>query len=502
MGHLQIELQNKLYHHLLFVERKKNPDIFLKRLLKIFVSITNAKQGYIELKDEHNNIICAEDSFNSKQIKNIRNTISKGIIFEVLKKRKIVQTYSAVTDPRFGSRKSVQSAKIESVLCVPIHTDKVAGVLYLQGDSGFRVDSEEHIRDAKLIVNQIVPLVEKIYQDKLSQNLEDIDYLKKKYDTNGIIGDSKALKEVLKTSIMVAPLNISILITGETGTGKTQIAKVIHQNSLRKDKPFVELNCAALPETLIENELFGSLKGGHSSATSPILGKIAAANGGTLFLDEIGELPITVQAKLLQLLQSGFYYPLGSSEPLKADLRIITATNINLEQAIIQKKFREDLYYRINVFSIHLPSLFERKSDIEILSSFFCKESCKKHDFPEVEISKHVLNIFYRKKWNGNIRELEHTIESAIVKAIIEGKKKVLINHLPLSSYSDKSDIKSGFKEATLLFQKKYLKQNLEAQNWNISKTAKDIDISRSQLNNLIKSFHLVRNSIEKEKVL
>ncbi|MCP3944662.1 MAG: AAA domain-containing protein [Desulfobacteraceae bacterium] len=495
----QIHLQNKLYRHLLTEDRQRDPDAFLSKLLKIFVLITGANQGYLELQDYQKNIFWSSLSYNVQEIKNIQNAISKGIIAAALEDRKVLQTISAICDPRFNLRQSVKAAKIEAVLCVPIYTGRIQGVIYLQGGKGFKADAREHTRDAEFIVAHITPLIEQIYSHKkLSKNRDHTAYLRKKHKIEGVVGASRALEEVLKTALMTAPLNINLLLTGETGTGKTQFAEMIHQNSLRKKGPFVPLNCAALPETLMENELFGSIPGGHSSATKSIQGKVAAAQDGTLFLDEIGELSISVQAKLLQLLQSGFYYPLGSSKPVKANIRIITATNLDLKKQIKQKRFREDLYYRINVFSIHLPALAERKTDIDILAKYFCKESCKKHGISELDISYSVLNSLSNKIWKGNVRQLMHTIEAAVIYATLENKKEISYHHMfpPGSSSEGVNENALNFKAATLSFQRQFLGKNLNIRDWNVSRTAKDLAISRSQLNNLIKTFKLKPNRL------
>ncbi len=488
-----IYMQNMLYRHLLSGERN-DPDLFLKTLLHLFVKVTGAKQGYIELQDANKNVFWSSMSYSKLEIEHIKQAISKGIIAAVLKDQAPVKTVSAISDPRFGSRESVRAAKIESVLCVPIRTLLVHGVIYLQGKDEFKVNADDHIRDAGLIVKQISPLIDRICLkgEGLAQTNHTAD-LRKTHEIDDIVGSSKALKTALKTALTIASLDINILLTGETGTGKTQLAEMIHKNSARKTGPFVSVNCAALPETLIENELFGSVKGGHSSALNPVVGKVTAAEKGTLFLDEIGDLPFSAQAKLLQLLHSGFYYPLGSSKAKKADVRILTATNMDLDKAIHEKRFREDLFYRICTFTIHMPALTERVSDIGELAWYFCEKGCQKHDLTPLTMSSAVVSMLAARAWKGNIRQLKHTIEAAVIYASLEGRTEILSCHLfPKATGPGPQIIHPvKFKDATLLFQKRFLRRNLEAREWNISRTARELFISRSQLNHLIKKFQL-----------
>src|SRR6185503_5405365 len=195
--------------------------------------------------------------------------------------------------------------------------------------------------------------------------------LRRTLKASAIIGKSRALAGVLTQAAAAAPLDVTVLLTGPSGTGKTQLARVIHESSPRARGPFVELNCAALPEALLESELFGVLPGAHSTATRKIAGKVAAAEGGTLFLDEIGELKPAAQAKLLKLLESREYYPLGATHPVCADVRVIAATNLDIKAAVQRKDFREDLFYRLQVLPIRLPSLAERREDVALLAEHF-----------------------------------------------------------------------------------------------------------------------------------
>ena len=225
-----------------------------------------------------------------------------------------------------------------------------------------------------------------------------------------IIGESLAMRGLLSLIKKVAPTDSTVLILGESGTGKELVATSIHDNSERTDQPFIKLNCAAIPEELLESELFGHEKGAFTGATKSKPGKFDMANGGTLFLDEIGDMPYNLQAKVLRILQEQEFYRVGGSRTIKVDVRIIASTNKNLEKMVQEGTFREDLFYRLNVFTLHLPPLRERKEDISLLVDNFLQNAPKK-----VEISSVALQMLVAFSWPGNIRELQNTIESASV---------------------------------------------------------------------------------------
>jgi len=225
-----------------------------------------------------------------------------------------------------------------------------------------------------------------------------------------IIGESLAIRSLLSLIMKVAPTDSTILILGESGTGKELVATSIYEQSIRKNKPFIKLNCAAIPEELLESELFGHEKGAFTGATTSKRGKFDMANGGTIFLDEIGDMPFNLQAKILRVIQEREFYRVGGTSTMKVDVRFIASTNQNLEQMVKEGSFREDLFYRLNVFSLHLPPLRERKEDIPLIVDHFLEKSPK-----AVEISSTALQMLLTDSWHGNIRELQNTIERATV---------------------------------------------------------------------------------------
>ena len=244
--------------------------------------------------------------------------------------------------------------------------------------------------------------------------------LRERYDFSNIIGHSSRMRQVYEQVTQVAPANTSVLIRGESGTGKELIAHAIHYNSVRAKRPFVKVSCAALPETLIEAELFGHEKGAFTGADARKKGRFELADGGTLFLDEIGDLSLTTQVKLLRVLQEREFDRLGGTTTIKANVRLITATNRDLETAIADGSFREDLYYRLNVFSIFVPPLRERRDDVLLLADYFSEKYARENHKPIKRISTPAIDMLASYHWPGNVRELENAIERAVL--VCEGQ--------------------------------------------------------------------------------
>jgi transcriptional regulator with GAF, ATPase, and Fis domain len=238
-----------------------------------------------------------------------------------------------------------------------------------------------------------------------------------------LIGESQPMRELRAIIRLAGPRQSTVLITGETGTGKERVAQAIHMASRRSGAPIVAVNCGALPEHLIEAELFGHTKGAFTGAVGPRMGRFEQAHRGTIFLDEVGETPLMLQPKLLRVLQERELQRVGSSETLKVDARIVAASNMNLEQAVAQKRFREDLFYRLNVIPIRVPTLRERRSDIPLLAAHFIEAVCRREDLPQKTLTAEALRKLTEFEWPGNVRQLEHTMEMA---AALSGDRETI----------------------------------------------------------------------------
>lgn len=302
-----------------------------------------------------------------------------------------------------------------------------------------------------------------------------------------IIGKSPAMQEIFDLIDRVAPSDSTVLITGESGTGKELVAKAIHGNSSRCYMPFVAVNCGALPDSLLESELFGYEKGAFTGADHAKRGRFEMAQSGTILLDEIGDISLKTQVDLLRVLQQKEISPLGSESPIEVDVRILAATNRDLDASIKKGDFREDLFYRLNVISIHMPPLRERKEDIPLLANAFVKQQCMKMNREIVKISPPALRQLMDYHWPGNVRELENIIERALV---IGAGKEIMTDDLPFSRTDARvSDSPKSLK----MMERAHILRILELTEWNISKAAREMDIDRQTLYNKMNKYAIKR---------
>lgn len=310
-----------------------------------------------------------------------------------------------------------------------------------------------------------------------------------------LLGNSSEIEEIKKNINIVASTNATVLITGESGTGKEIVANLLHQNSCCSDGTLVKVNCAALSESLLESELFGHERGAFTGAISAKAGRFEIANGGTLFLDEIGEISPKLQSKLLRVLQEKEFEPVGSNKTIKANFRLIAATNKNLYEEVARGNFREDLFYRINVVPIHIPPLKDRPEDIPILLNHFLQYFCSEMRKPFMSFSDEALNILMKYNWPGNVRELRNLVERLVV---FSSSTTIHTHALPKEVRNKEADYiesdKTTFFEAKKDFEKNYITQALKRNNWNISATAKQIDIARKNLQLKIKQLNLSKD--------
>ncbi|WP_437960340.1 sigma-54-dependent Fis family transcriptional regulator [Sorangium sp. So ce119] len=496
----RVQRERDFYRKLLDLDDTDELDALLSEALALIVEIAGARRGYIELSSEAPGAAgprfwMAHDC-SGEQVEAIRAAISRGVIAEALATGETIATASALADPRFRERGSVKKHRIDAVLCAPIGRVPSLGVLYLQERVVPGPFSDEDRGRAELFARHLAALADRLLiRRRANEEADPTLPYRRVLRCEGLVGRSAAIAHVLQQVSLVAPLDVGVLLTGPSGTGKTQLARVLHDSGPRANEPFVELNCAALPETLIESELFGSLPGAHSGATRRVEGKVAAAERGTLFLDEIGELPLAAQAKLLQLLQSKEYFPLGASRPVKANVRIVSATNADLRVLVNKHAFREDLLYRLQVMPIRVPALDERRGDVPELCHRFCARFCQSHRLPELRMSPGALHAAESADWPGNLRQLEHAIETAVIRAAGEGARQVERRHLfpAEGATAGPEGRRPTFHEATRQFQERFLREALDELEWNITAVANALDLTRAHVYNLIRAFGFER---------
>jgi two-component system response regulator HydG len=313
--------------------------------------------------------------------------------------------------------------------------------------------------------------------------------MKDKSMLSGLIGTSAPMREVLDMIRLVADSSATVLIQGDSGTGKELVAKTIHMTSYRREKPFVVVDCGSLPETLLESELFGHVKGAFTGAHAFKRGLFEEADGGTIFLDEIADTTATFQAKLLRVLQEGEVKPVGGTQPIKIDARVISATNKDLSELVKARTFRQDLYYRLAVLPLYLPPLRERREDIPLLVAHFMAESCKRHRQPIRTISPEVMQALTDTSWPGNVRELQHYVERAVVTTT--GPILACTDLVALDSVAKDGDLRSATRGAVTQTERVRIVDALRKTGGNRSQAARRLKISRASLYNKLRDYNI-----------
>jgi DNA-binding NtrC family response regulator len=503
MGDDAAARERDFYRRLLDLGGQDQIEPLLDQALALIVEVTGARTAYLELHEDGDDR--ADPRFwrghncTPTTIGEIRTSISHGIIAQAIAAGRTMETPSALSDPRFEDLGSVRRQQIDAVMCAPVGTNPPVGVVYLQGRTRAGSFTPEDRERAELFARQLAPLAARLTARPFADRLDHTREIRLRFKCPEIVGTSPPLAHLLQETSLVAPLDVDVLISGPSGTGKSALARAIHDNSRRASGPFVALNCAAIPESLIENELFGAERGAHSMANRRIPGKIASAEGGTLFLDEVAELSAAAQAKLLHLLQAREYHPLGATEPVRADVRIISATNADLLALVATRRFREDLYYRLHVLPLAIPGLTDRREDIPELVTHFCAEVCRRHGLPSLTVSRRAALACREAPWPGHVRQLANAIEAAVIRAHGAHSETVDEHHV-FPSADRAADAPPTFQEATRVFQRRLLLEALERNDWNIVDTTRELGLARSHLYNLINAFSLKRDDVDAKR--
>ena len=473
----------------------------LHRVLEVLERHHNMVRGMITLLNEEDGEIYIEAANGiSSDGARARYRLGEGITGRVIESGKPVVVPQVSREPLFLNRAAKRELgdKEFSFICVPITLNRKA-VGALGVDLPFKKDRDydRAVKFLKVVASMVAQslklqrAIEAERQRLMDENIHLRQELRERYDFSNIIGNSGPMRQVYEQMAQVARTNTTVLIRGESGTGKELIAHAIHYNSPRAKKPFIKVSCAALPETLIESELFGYEKGAFTGALTRKKGRFELADGGTIFLDEIGDLNLSTQVKLLRMLQEREFERLGGTETIRVNVRLIAATNKDLEKAIAEGAFREDLYYRLNVFTIFVPPLRERKPDILLLADHFLEKYSREHGKNIKRISTPAIDMLMSYHWPGNVRELENCIERSVL--VCEGSV-IHAHHLPPTLQTAEASgtvVNLSLAEAVQAYEKDLILDALKTTRGNRAKAARLLKTTERILNYKVKKYEI-----------
>ncbi|HED64401.1 MAG TPA: GAF domain-containing protein [Planctomycetes bacterium] len=511
--------------------------VLLRRIVDAAVHLVGGERGFLLLDTQNTGRepkdwkVRVARNFDHSDIPVPSSRLSMGIAKRVLEEGNALLSVDAGRDERLSAMASVEDLRLRSVMCLPVGTDEeVLGLLYVDNrlqEGAFTQDDldlaelfadqaaiaiknarlvqELRARNEKLVRSseQIRSLNERLgrkVQDRdreLSVVRRELDRERGRYDYSAIVGASDEMKRVFRELDRIIETSLPVLVQGESGTGKELIARAIHFNGARKERPFVAENCAALPDTLLESELFGHVRGAFTGADRSKKGLLEQADGGTLFLDEIGDMSQEMQKKLLRVLQEGEVRPVGSSVTSKVDVRLLAASHRDLEELVRRGEFREDLFYRINVLTLRLPPLRERREDIPLLAEALLARAAREAGCQPPHLSHEVLTTLCAHDWPGNVRELENEMRRALLLA----EESVLLEHLSPgireaeSKGSEPSTpvIVGDLRAAVTRFERGAIRGALERNEWNKSRAARELGISRFALQRKLEKYGIDR---------
>jgi Nif-specific regulatory protein len=468
----------------------------LRGVMRVLAEYLEMNRGTVALRSDNELSIIAAHGMSEEEIRRGRYKLGEGIIGRVAKLGSPIVVPNIGEEPLFlnktGARRTITRENI-AFLCVPIKfKNEVLGVLSVDRLFVSRaVSFEADLRLLKIIASLVAQSV-KLHREVEKEReafLEEKENLKRqlkgKYKVENIIGQSDSMQEAFEAIHRVAPSRANVLLRGESGTGKELVAKAIHANSRRRYMPMVILNCGALPEGILESELFGHEKGAFTGAQYRRKGKFELADGGTLFLDEIGDISQKMQMDLLRVLDEKKIRRIGGEKEITVDFRLIAATNKDLEAGVESGAFRTDLYYRLNVFIIHIPPLRERRSDIPLLAEHFLKKYSQTTNKYIDSIAPDALDKLVNQPWPGNVRELENAIERAVV---VCKSNTIRADHLPFGSSQPLNNSAGKTLED---IEREHIRNTLQDTDWNISQTARFLNIDRVTLYRKIKKYKL-----------
>jgi Nif-specific regulatory protein len=481
------QTSSEIYKHLFEIGKHLLTEVAVDKMLICAmdeaIRISCAERGMIILFDDaKQTLFQTARHLNNEDIENPEFEISRTIIETVKTQKQPICLKNALDDPKFKKSESVEQLQLLSVICLPLlREDALFGVVYLDNRKFSGIFKPETCSFVQEFANFIsLAAFQALERKQLQNHVNELEAeLRGKHQFDQIIGHHPKMVEILKLISQVSGTDATVLIQGESGTGKELIAQALHYNSHRKDKPFIPINCGAIPEQLLESELFGHVRGAFTGATSDKPGWFERADGGTIFLDEINDMSPALQVRLLRVLQTGEYSRVGSTEIRHCNVRVLAASSRDLQQQIKNGLFREEVYYRLNVIDIHLPPLRERKSDIPLIISQYLNLFGKQYNKPDLIISETARQALLNYDYPGNVRELVNLIQRAVVLA---ENDLIEIQHLPSAIISSTTEQKAtdfllpfpaAKQNAIENFEKSYIIHNLKETKGNITQAAK-----------------------------
>jgi Nif-specific regulatory protein len=469
-----------------------NLDELLRKVVDAVVEITGCDRGFLMLRDEDGSFgFAIARNRDRRDLPESDFEVSHSVVHQVAESGQPLFLSNVQELDAFKDQKSILDLDIHTAICIPLaFEEKVMGVIYADSRRITSPFGESDLALIKAFGAQAAVAIEnarrhgelELAKRQLEERARALEReLTGQEEFAGMVGRSKAMREIFDVIRKVAPRDTTVLIQGETGTGKELVARAIHRNSARRDKPMLSINCGALPKELLESELFGHRKGAFTGADRDKMGIFEAAEGGTIFLDEIGEMPVELQVKLLRVLQEGEVRRVGEERPRRVDVRILSATNRDLAEEVRNGRFRQDLFYRLNVVPITIPPLRERVEDILPLAEHFLEKYALAMDVPKPRLSKEAKEVLLNYAWPGNVRELEHTIERAL--ALGEGARVLEDRHFEYLRGEPKVP-EEGLTLKALLerWEREVIERTLVKCDGNVTRTAEALGISRQQL--------------------
>ena len=444
-------------------------------LMDQVIELSGADKGFLLFKEADELKIQSARNVNRETLDATMSELSDSIISNVLKTKAPLIVSDALTDTVFKSSASVMNLKLCSVICAPlIIRGEIFGIIYLGNDNVINLFTKQSLDILSIFASQAALLLNYLMvQTDLQKDNANLraQMLNSKY--GNLIGSSATMTQVFARIDRIAPTNVNVLVLGETGTGKELVAREIHKRSDRSDGPFIAINCGALPDNLMESEIFGHSKGAFTGAIADKKGCFEVAEGGTLFLDEIGDMSAKLQVKLLRAIQERQITRVGDTTPRDVDIRLITATHVDLEAAIAHGQFREDLYYRINVVGLKLPPLRKREDDVIQIARYLLQKYAAEFDRKDIGLSQESVRALLKHEWPGNIRELENRLRKGV---LLSDNRRLSPDDLELNPDLQSKSIRP-LSQAKEEFQATYIDEVLALNNFNRTKTAKDLEV-------------------------